>query len=180
MIVRFCCGVLLLLVGSNPSGAALQASLEYDVKAAFVLNFTRYVEWPDSRRTPPFKLCVLRDNPFDSRLSSVVEGEKWRNGSIDIHVVADVRQAQDCHLLYVPATANEAFVQSRPLLQGQPVLTVGEHAQFLADEGMIRLFVDQNKIRFSINQRAASTARLQISSRLLRLAREVIGTGGPQ
>jgi hypothetical protein len=81
--------------------------------------------------------------------------------------------------LYVPATANDAFVQSRLLLRGQPVLTVGEHARFLDHEGMIRLFVEQTKIRFSINQRAASTAGLQISSRLLRLAREVIGNGAP-
>ena len=178
MIPRLSCVLLLVMIGSQRPGAAQQASREYDVKAAFVLNFTRYVAWPDVRRTPPFRLCVLRPNPFDSRLSSVVAGEKWQDGSIDVDIVADVRQAQGCHLLYVPETAHDAFVEARPLLHGQPVLTVGEHARFLDHDGMIRLFVDQNKVRFSINQRAASAAGLQISSRLLRLAREVIGGGG--
>jgi hypothetical protein len=179
MIARLCCVLLLVVAaGSYASGAAEQASLEYDVKAAFVLNFTRYVEWPTVRHTPPFRLCVLRDNPFNDRLSSIVAGEKWQDGSIDVHMVSEVRAAQACHLLYVPATAHRAFVDGQPLLHGQPVLTIGEHASFLDRDGMIRLFVDDNKVRFSINQRAASAAGLQISSRLLRLAREVVGSTG--
>jgi hypothetical protein len=61
---------------------------------------------------------------------------------------------------------------------GLPVLTVGEHEEFLTDGGMIRLFVEDNKVRFSINQKAADAAGILISSRLLRLARAVIGTTG--
>jgi hypothetical protein len=171
---------VLVFVVAQLSGAAQRASLEHEVKAAFVLNFTRYVDWPAARRAAPFRLCVLRDAPFSGRLASVVTGENWHGGAIEVEVVTELRQTQDCHLLYVPAVSETAFAAGQSQLHGRPVLTVGEHDHFLDHDGMIRLFVDQNKVRFSINQRAASAAGLQISSRLLRLAREVIGMVGPR
>ena len=178
MISR-CAGATLLLFGVTQVWVFAQpASIEYDVKAAFVLNFTRYVEWPPTRRTAPFHLCVLRDNPFSGRLRAVVAGESWEEGPLDVVTVPDMRQAADCHLLYVPASADGVFAAGRALLNARPVLTVGEHERFLDHEGMIRLFLEQNKVRFSINQRSAAAAGLQISSRLLRLARTVVGTTG--
>lgn len=159
--------------------AAQPAALEYDVKAAFVLNFTRYVEWPPKQRTPPFRLCVLRDNPFGGRLEAMVSGEQWQGGAIQVQVVPNTVRAAGCHLLYVPASAGARFVRDAARVASSPLLTVGEQADFLQRGGMIRLFVEDQKVRFSINQKAAASAGLQISSRLLRLAHSVIGTPGP-
>ena len=156
---------------------AQQPSLEYDVKAAFVLNFARYVEWPTPRRTPPLQVCVLQSNPFGQRLEAVVAGEQWQGGTIDVRLVADMRSAAKCHLLYVPLAAGDRFSAGLSAVSGLPILTVGEHDGFLEQGGMIRLFLEENRVRFSINQRAADAAGLQVSSRLLRLARAVVGTG---
>jgi hypothetical protein len=164
--------MLLSVAAWSGSLAARQAPPEYDVKAVFVLNFVRYVEWPADRRRPPLRICVLERNPFGDRLASVVQGEPWHGGSIEVSTVADMSRATECHLLYVPVTAR---FNSSPLV-GKPILTVGEHEQFLERGGMIRLFLEDNKVRFSINQRAAESVGLVISSRLLRLARNVIGT----
>lgn len=168
---------LVLLLGLVPDAAAGQPALEYDVKAAFILNFVRYIEWPPPERQPPLHICVLQHNPFGDRLTAVVAGEEWHGGAMQVRVVPDVGRGTDCHLLYVPAAAMPRFVAGSALLAGRPVLTVGEHERFLDEGGIMRLFVDDNRVRFSVNQQSADRAGLQISSRLLRLARSVIGTG---
>jgi hypothetical protein len=168
---------LALLLGVVLPATAQQPSLEYDVKAAFILNFVRYVEWPPGDRQPPLRICVLAENPFGDRLAAVVAGEQWQGGAIEVHVVTDARRGADCHLLYVPARAIAQFTAGAPLVAGRAVLTVGEHERFLDQGGVMRLFLEDNRVRFSVNQQAADRAGLQISSRLLRLARTVIGTG---
>jgi hypothetical protein len=171
--------LLALLASVAAPVAARQPSLEYDVKAAFVLNFTRFVEWPAASRRPPFAACVLAPDPFGGRLEATVAGEQWMGGGIEVRHVRDLHDAGACHLLYVPAGAAEKFADDASLLAGRPVLTIGEHPRFLEQGGMIHLFLEQNRVRFSVNQRAAESAGLQISSRLLRLARTVIpGMGG--
>jgi hypothetical protein len=164
--------VTLLMLGQAAAPMARQAPLEYEVKAAFLLNFGRYVQWP----SPPsdrFHLCLLGANPFGTRLETIVAGEMWHDKAIDIRRIQDLREARSCHVLYVPASATEQFLAAGPASL-HSVLTVGETRDFLLQGGMIHLFVEQNKVRFSINQAAAETSGLQISSRLLRLAREVV------
>lgn len=167
------CTVLCVTLVSSATSAR-QPSLEYDIKAAFVLNFVRYVEWPAARRTPPLRVCTLQPNPFGDQLAALVSGEQWQGGAIDVQTITDVRGGTGCHLLYVPRAATGRFISALGALAGRPILTVGEHERFLEQGGMIRLFLDENRVRFSINQRAADTAGLAISSRLLRLARRVI------
>jgi hypothetical protein len=168
---------LLFLVGSVLPATAQQPSLEYDVRAAFILNFVRYVEWPPPDRQPPLRICVLGENPFGNRLTEIVAGEQWEGGSIEVQGVPDLRQGIDCHLVYVPASATSRFTAGASLLAGRAVLTVGEHEDFLEQGGIMRLFLEDNRVRFSVNQESADRAGLQISSRLLRLARAVIGAG---
>lgn len=160
--------------------AARQPSLEYDVKAAFVLNFVRFVEWPQARRAPPLRICVLQSNPFGDRLEAIVSDEQWQGGEMEVRVISEARRGADCHLLYVPEAAAERFERDVSALSGLPILTVGEHPRFLEQGGMIRLFLEENRVRFSINQKSADSVGLLISSRLLRLARTVIGAGGGQ
>ena len=164
-----------LVAGTAVAGpmSAQTGELEYEVKAAFLLNFSRYVTWPADRLKPPFRICVYGSNPFGRWLRNAVSGERWQNGPMDVREIQTLVEGQACHLLYVPDTAGDVLADH---WSGQtlPILTVGEPERFLEQGGMIRLFVENNKVRFSINQTAAETAHLHISSRLLRLAREVI------
>jgi hypothetical protein len=148
-------------------------TIEYDVKAAFLLNFARFVEWPSSRRGQPFQMCTLQPDPFGPRLETTAAGETWEGRPIVVRRLTSLRSA-DCHLLYVPAAAAGMFRSDHSVLAGQPVLTVGETDDFLSGGGIIRLFVESNRVRFSVNQRASEAVGLRMSSRLLRLAREVV------
>ena len=172
------CAIFGLVAALSAALSAQQPSLEYDVKAAFVLNFVRYVEWPPERRTPPLRICVLQPDPFGKRLEAVIAGEQWQGEPITLRAVTDLRSSVDCHLLYVPEAAGPQFSKSVSAVSGLPILTVGEHEQFLEQGGMVRLFVEENRIRFSVNQRGAESVGLLVSSRLLRLARTVISAPG--
>lgn len=169
--------VLLIAVVVLQSWLPLRAqdtALEYDVKAAFLLNFTRYVEWPASRARAPFRMCLLASNPFGKRLQTVVAGETWQEEAITVKVVREIDDPPECDLLYVPADATDRFASIRRQIASRPILTVGETRRFFTSDGMIQMFVQDGKVRFSINQRAAALAGLTISSRLLRLARELV------
>ena len=156
------------------SATAQAPTIEYDVKAAFLLNFMRYVEWPPaSRDVPAFGLCTLQPDPFGARLDAAATGEYWEGRPITVRRVATLRNV-DCHVLFVPNSAMPAFRSLQKELSTQAVLTVGESADFLQRGGMIQFHVDSNRVRFSINARSANAAGLRVGSRLLRLAREVI------
>jgi hypothetical protein len=180
MSAIFRVAVVVLLASAGAGGLRAQApSLEYDIKAVFLLNFVRYVTWPPAHQHAPFRVCVLPPDPFGVRLDAALAGERWQGAAMALQPLAAPADAEDCHLLYVPAAATARFLAARAQLARRPVLTVGETRQFLTSGGIIHLFVDENRVRFSINQGAADTAGLQISSRLLRLAREVIARRDP-
>jgi hypothetical protein len=146
-------------------------SLEYHVKAAFLLNFTRFVEWPSTEPADaPFPICILGRDPFGSALDRMLEGE-----SVDGHklVIRRIKrdQTQSCRIVFAERSERD-LSKLLPGL-GRGVLTVGEGDGFLREGGMIAFVIDNRRVRFDINQAAASAAALRISSKLLNVARSV-------
>jgi hypothetical protein len=165
-VVCVCAGV--------SAASAQEPSLEYQVKAAYLLNFTRFVDWPQGAfgQGAPFTICVAGRNPFGPALEATLEGETAAGRGLASRVVRDT--AADCHALFVPrGVAAAPYLRS---VRAAPVLTVGETEEFLMQGGMIRFVMDNGRIRFEINQDAATRAQLRISSRLLQLARNAGAT----
>jgi hypothetical protein len=160
---------LALLALLLPAAASAQEiSLEYRVKAAYLFNFTKFVEWPPEAMPEgaPLTICVARQNPFGHTLEETVRGEHVGGRPLIARVVD---AASGCQVLFVPEG-----VPPMPLLRDagtSPILTVGESDEFLRDGGMVNFVMQDGKVRFEIRQDAASRAHLRISSRLLRLAR---------
>jgi len=146
---------------------------EYQVKAAFLFNFAKFVEWPAPafRSTgAPIEICVLGPNPFGSSLEEAVEGKVVGNRKFAVVEVNDARQAGECQIVFVSA---EGWTRSRAVLGDIKkccVLTVGETEDFIAGGGMINLRLEAARVRVEINPDAAERARLRISSKLLSLA----------
>ncbi|MGE0443655.1 MAG: YfiR family protein [Vicinamibacterales bacterium] len=163
--------VLSLLAATVP---AQEPTLEYRVKAAYILNFIRYVEWPPGTLGDgPITVCVAGRNPFGTALEETVRGEAIEGRAIAVRVILEPEPG--CHVLFVPTGANAgAYLRSARMT---PVLTIGEAADFLPMGGIIGLRVDGGSVRFDIDQGAADRAALRISSRLLRLARPGAGGG---
>jgi hypothetical protein len=159
--------VVLAAISLQTAGAQ-DVSLEYRVKAAYLFNFTKFVEWPaaSASEREPFTICVAETNPFGSVLAETVQGETVAGRPLVVRVARD---PAGCQVLFVPADVPaDAFLRN---VRTAPVLTVGESSAFLRRGGIVNFFLDGGKVRFEIDQAAAERANLRISSRLLRLAR---------
>lgn len=149
---------------------------EYQVKAAFLYHFAKFVEWPAAAmKGEGVVVCVLGDDPFGPALDFLFEDKTLRGKRFEVRRVNSASEAQACHVLFVNLADK---VESRTVLQAlsdSPVLTVGNNKDFLASGGMIQLFVEESKVRFDINLTASKQSGLAISAQLLRLARNVEG-----
>jgi YfiR/HmsC-like len=153
---------------------AADESLEYKVKSAFLLNFTKFVEWPAvafEAPDSPITICILGEDPFGSTLDQIVAGEVVDNRKIAVSRIRRAPAPKACQVLFVGRPEKEAVSLLPPLEPG--VLTVGEGESFIRDGGMIAFVIENRRVRFSANQTAAESAGLKISSRLLNVAKSV-------
>jgi hypothetical protein len=155
--------------GSSPPG-------EYEVKAAFLYNFAKFVEWPAEAfddADAPLTIGVLGEDPFGDTLEQTVKGKTANGRKLAIRRFHKVRDLQPCHILFISSSEKRHLSEILDRLKGSSVLTVGEVEGFAKRGGVINFFVEDNRIRFEVNVDAAKRAKLKMSSKLLRLARIV-------
>jgi hypothetical protein len=157
--------------------AGLQGQVnEYQVKALFLYNFARYVEWPSQSfkaANDPIVICILGQNPFGDALEQATTGNAIAGRPLVVREVSNVQQPVNCHILFVTSSERKRFRAMAANLKGSAVLTVGETPGFTADGGVINFKLQDGKVRFEINVDAAGQERLHISSKLLCLAQIV-------
>lgn len=169
--------VPLLLLGALAAGAQevpLPTPLEYELKAAFLYNFVKFVEWPADAfagTRSPLTICVYGEDPFGASLDGAVRGETVGERSLLVQRPQALDRLRDCHVLFVSRSERPRMREILSRLERAPVLTVGDSDGFLREGGMINFVLEENKIRFLINQEAAERSGLRISSKLLRLAK---------
>jgi hypothetical protein len=152
---------------------AAPAQSEYGLKAAFLYNFCRFIDWPDSAfasPNEPFIIGIAGDDPFGSLLNEAVNGKKYHNRPIRIDHFRSPRDIRRCHLLFVSHANTGRLVPILVAVAGKSVLTVGETEDFRNRGGMITLTAEQNRVRLRINTAALHSANLVVSSKLLRVA----------
>ena len=184
---RTCLGVILLFVLNilaAPSGRAQEAViLEEQVKAAFLYNFVRFVEWPQSAFTSesaPITIGVLGNDEFATRLATLLKEKKAHSRSFDVKKLGNPSEATGCQMIFVAQSESKKATQVVEATKKQPALLVGETDDFLDNGGIINFVRDNNQLRFDINPKAAEDRKLVISSHLLRLARKTKNAGGVQ
>jgi len=170
----------LLVLGGAALDLCAQASVpgfdEYQVKAAFLYNFAKFVEWPAgtfASPSDPIGICIAGVNPFGSTLDSMVEGKKIGDRVFVVRRIPDTQQAKGCQILFIGSTE---WKRVRPLLEalkGAAILTVGETDDFTAAGGMIAFQIAGPRVRLQIDIETAERSRLKISSKLLSLAQIV-------
>ncbi len=164
----------LTLIAST--GLAWAEYTENEIKAAFILNFAKYVDWPaDSLSETPGKLtlCIVgkRDALFDTL--TTMEGKIVNNLSLRVRAADRNDNLTRCQLLVLAESEAEHFERILKPLVGTPVLTVNGSDRFLDAGGIISLIVENNKVRFDINLSATRRNKIVMSSNLLKLARKV-------
>ncbi len=155
--------------------AATSASTENLVKAAFLYNFAKFVDWPDESfdgDEVPFTLCLLGEDPISPALKSIA-GKTVRGRTLSVKNLDELSEAATCHVVFVSQSEQHRLAELVPYFQERHILTVSDMLDFARLGGVIGLVKVSNKIRFEVNLGAARRAGLTISSNLLRLAREV-------
>jgi hypothetical protein len=166
------------VAGIAVAGARAEPPTEHQVKAAFLYNFAKFVEWPREAfadSAAPIVIGVLGPDPFGDELDRALAAKLVDRHPLQVRRCATNGEAAGCHVLFVGVTAAEPLRRILQSLADSPVLTVGESADFVRLGGIVRFVVIESKVRFEIHNGAAQRARLRLSSKLLRLALAVHG-----
>ena len=163
---------VLLMAGLRPVPARADEPTEYKVKAALIYKFIQFVEWPkDANQGSILVVATVGKDPFEGALEQIVGGKQVGGKTIVIKHYGSAGEVEKCQVLFVAAESEQEL--GGTLRKQGPVglLTVGEGDQFLSDGGVIRIYTQGGTLRFEISQEAAAKGQLQISAKLLRLAR---------
>jgi hypothetical protein len=172
---------MLLLLGSlwwmacRPAADAAQLS-EYDVKAAFLFNFAKFIEWPPRAfvsGSAPLVIGVLGADPFGDSLRNTVKGQTVQGRPIEIRACQSEGETASCHVLFISRAEGERCRELLKAVVGRPILTIGEADDFLDLGGMINFVLVNRNVRFDINTKGLNGAGLKASSKLLTVARTV-------
>jgi hypothetical protein len=171
---RIGCVVALLLTTFTKTNIAQSTTEEYQVKAVFLYNFSRFVDWPEnSFNSPnaPFVVGVIGGDPFGYFLEETVKGEVVHNHVMTIHHFQDLSEIDNCHILYINYKDPDQIKKTLDAVNGKNILTVNDNSNFVRMGGMIQFYTEMNKIKLMINSAAIKQSQLEISSKLMRVAK---------
>jgi hypothetical protein len=155
------------------AAAAQTKATEAELKAAFLYNFTKFVEWPPSAfpsEDSAFRLCVFGQDPFGRILDVLVQGETVKSRRLVVARPSQIQDLKTCHVLFISRSERGRLEEIFASLRGASVLTVGETDGFLDQGGLINFVRQSEKIRFEIREQPEDPESPKISSKLMRLA----------
>jgi hypothetical protein len=164
---------ILVLVTSTVQA---QAPTEYQIKAAFIYNFAKFVDWPSldaAGPDQPIVVGILGEDPFGQNLENVINGKTANGRRLMIKRFSNLQSLAPCHILFVSSSQRNNLQQVFGAVAGSGVLTIGETDTFADTGGIIQLGMLEGRVRLVVNQAAAERAGLKISAKLLGLARVI-------
>ncbi|HZF01391.1 MAG TPA: YfiR family protein [Methylomirabilota bacterium] len=155
------------------SAPAQERPTEYQIKAAFLEKFGKFVEWPDdalANSNSPFVIGVFREDPFQEILEGLAAKDTIQGHAIEVRLVKALPDLKGCNILFIPASEKPQERDVLNAVNGLSILTVGDSDGFCGEGGMIQFIIENNQVHFAINNEAARATGLKISSKLLILA----------
>ncbi len=148
-------------------------SKEYHIKAAFLLNFVKFIEWPSDVSSDTSSLLtvyILGNDPFDEALNTI-ENKIVKEMKLIIRRISRIEDVEDCQILFVSTSEKKNLSEILSKIKDRPILTVAETKNFCQSGGVVNFIIVKGKVRFEINVDAAERSGLKISSKLLKLAK---------
>jgi hypothetical protein len=168
-----CLCLTLLCLPSNVVIAQQPRPGEYQVKAAYIYNFSHFVEWPappSAGQVSPFAICVLGKDPFGAVLDRTLSGESIGTDNMIARRLSKPQEALGCRILFVGLSEKDHLKEILGALGKASVLTVSDIPRFSEHGGMIGFVLEGDKVRFEVNLTNATDAGLAVSSDLLKVA----------
>jgi hypothetical protein len=170
--LQACIALAAICCGCGWLRAQTPKPTEYEVEAAYLSNFGRFVEWP-VRSGPPndvFNICVLGTDPFGPLLDAALKNEIINGAPMVARRIATPDEAAGCRIVFLSSVKDSQLSATLNTLAADGALTVSDMPNFTRRGGMIQFILDGNRVRFEINLATAQRARLTLSSQLLKLA----------
>jgi len=162
--------VLIALILAAPGGALETATYEYDIKAVFLYNFTRYIQWPEAPGPAGLTITVLGESPILTPLQEIARKRADGPSPIVVRQCFEAGEINRPRILFIARSALPELDRVLKLVRGTDILTVGE-SEGLAARGVAVNFVERDgTIRFEVSERTLEQARIKVSSQLLKLA----------
>lgn len=171
--IRQLAWVVALLFGLSGVCFAESKPNEYQVKAAYLYNFGKFVNWPAGftvADNDSFAICIIGEDPFGPAMNSIVAGEKIGGKPVQIRHISKKQDAASCRVLFISSSEDSRVREILTDFAPVNVLTVSDMPNFVARGGIIQFVVLDNKIRFEVNLSAAERSNLNLSSELLKVA----------
>jgi hypothetical protein len=182
--VLLTCVVSLIFPGAVPSSRGQSSGIsEYEVKASFLYNFAKFVDWPPSAFSDgkaPIALCIFGDDPFGTVLDDMVRGKTINDRQLVTRRVPKPEDLRLCQVVFVNDKENKRLSEIRASLKGSSTLVIGDSDNFADRGGTIQFFLEDSKVHFAINVDALQRAHLSISAKLLALAKIVHDANRPK
>ena len=168
--------LVVLLWLTTPCHAHLWEAKSPEIKAAFLVQFTKYVTWPShcfAEADSPIVIGIIGPDPFGSAIDKVSRSVTIRGRDVEVHRLRSLSNVEQCHILYISLEEPARIEELITLLFSKPIMLVSDRSDFLTMEGTIQFLQVDSKIRFAINTTNLKRKGLKISSKLLQVAHEV-------
>jgi hypothetical protein len=167
--------ILLLVSETSRTGYAQPGDgfQEYQVKAAFLYNFAKFVEWPHGvfgKADDPIVIGIIGEDPFGTDLETTIQDKTAQNRLLYIKRSSTIDETKSCHILFICESEENRLAAYLKKISKMPILTISDIREFSKQGGMVTLVTEKEKVRFEVNLDAAQEAGLKISSQLLKLA----------
>jgi hypothetical protein len=171
-------GIASVLLGPSCLHAQRSSPSEYEVKAAYLYDFGKFVAWPAKvAASDDFPICVLGQDPFGPTFDATIAGETINGKKVVVNRITKPQDALSCRILFISASEESQLKEILATIDKTSVLTVSDISQFTRRGGMIQFVTDANRVRFEVNVTTAERAGLTLSSQLLKVAINVRKTG---
>jgi hypothetical protein len=173
-------GALMLFTCAPVGWTQANPPSEYQLKAAFLFNFAKFVDWPAGNFASPdspFAICILGSDPFGHSIDDTLQGKMIGEHPVTIQRTMEPEEDRHCQIVFISSTEVRRLPEILASFHGAGILLVGDVQGFAASGGDIELTLEENRVRFAINPDATQRAGLKISSKLLALARIVHDEG---
>lgn len=150
---------------------------EYTIKAVAMEQLSRFIEWPSdvwaNDASEPFVLAVIGENPFGTTLEDIYSNYKIKNRTVKVIFIKDIEELGSCNILFVSQSEKRNLQEIIDHLKGSSILTIGDTEGYAQSGILANFYIENNKIRFEINETEMKDAGLNVSFLLIKIAKIV-------
>jgi uncharacterized protein DUF4154 len=164
---------LLFIICSVSGELSAQTSIDYAVHANVIYHFTKYIDWPENRKSGAFVVGIIGDSPLFDQLTDMVASKSVHGQRIVVKHVTPSEPLTDCHIIFISSEESSSIKKIAAKTAGQPVLVVGEDGGMASRGAAINFVIIADRLKLEINKQNIETHKLNIASELLQLGKIV-------